>query len=148
MAAQFMTTLAPKTVLAFDEYLRGVDTLMTARAAGAEPLAGGAAGIHSNSAGKEVSHGMVHDWSAVAFVPGGKKSKAIALLEDFSRHTSIYPEAVEGRVERREGDRIFAFHRLKKKKVLEVNLEVRYQIDVLRSPEHRYCSRSIATNGG
>ncbi|MBI2688795.1 MAG: hypothetical protein HYX27_21035 [Acidobacteria bacterium] len=145
VAAQFMATLEPKTLRAFDGYLTGVDAEMTARATRAGSLAGQAAGIFRNDSGKEVSHGLVHDWSAVAFVPGVKKAQAVHVLEDFARHSSIYPEVVEGRVEKREGSRLIGFHRLKKKKVLEVNLEARYLVDVLPSPANRYASRSIAT---
>jgi hypothetical protein len=66
------------------------------------------------------------------------------VLEDFSRHHSIYPEVVEGRIEKRTDKQIIGFHRLRKKKILEVNLEARYQLDILPSPENRYASRSVA----
>jgi hypothetical protein len=87
----------------------------------------------------------VHDWSATTFLPGGKKAAAIAVLEDFSRHSSIYPEVTEGRTERREEGRVFGFHRLRKKKLLEVNLEVKYQLDILPAAAGRYASRTMAT---
>ncbi len=145
VAAQFMTTLQPETIRAFDEYVKGVDAVMTGRTPGAEPLAGRPTGVRSNNTGKEVSRGILHDWSATIFLPGVRKDKVVALLENFDGHKSIYPEVLEGRVERREANRIFGFHRLRKKKVLEVDLEVRYQVDVLPAAGNRYASRSVAT---
>lgn len=143
--AQLIATLEPQTVRRFDEYLRVVDAQMTARAAGSESLAAQPAKIYPNSSGLEIGHGLIHDWTAVTTLPGVKKERVIAILEDFSKHAAIYPEVVSGRVERREGDRIFGFHRLRKKKVLEVNLEANYQLDRLPTPPSRYASRSVAT---
>jgi hypothetical protein len=145
VAAQFLVTLEPKTVRAFDDYVRTVDTQLTTRAANPEPLAGRPAGIFPVNAGLEVKHGLIHDWAAVSFLPGVRLAKAIAVLEDFSHHHSIYPEVVEGRIEKRTDKQIIGFHRLRKKKVLEVKLEARYQLDILPSPENRYASRSVAT---
>lgn len=144
LIAQFTTSLEPKTVRAFEEYVRGVDATMTARAAGAESLAGRPEGVFGNTMGKEVPGGMVHDWAAVAFLPGVKKERAIAVLEDFSKHASIYPEVAEGRTDKRETGRIYGFHRVRKKKVFEVTLEAKYLVDLLPSPGNRYASRSAA----
>src|SRR5688572_5652942 len=109
VAAQFLVTLEPKTVQAFDEYVRGVDTQLTARAVSPEPLAGRPGGVFPIHAGLEVKQGLIHDWAAVSFLPGLTRAKAIAVLEDFSRHASIYPEVIEGRIEKREGKRIIGF---------------------------------------
>ena len=145
VAAQFLVTLEPKTIRAFDDYVSAVDTQLTARAMNPESLAGRAGGVFAINAGLSVRHGLIHDWAAVAFLPGVRRDKAAAVLEDFARHSSIYPEVVEGRLERREGTRIIGFHHLRKKKVVEVNLDVRYQLDILPSTANRYASRSVAT---
>lgn len=145
VAAQFLTSLAPRTAEAYEAYLRPVDAQMTARAANPAPLNGNGTGISATSAGKEVKGGMIHDWTAATFVPGVRKARAIAVLEDFSRHASIYPEVMEGRVEKRSGNRITGFHRLRKKKVLEVKMEARYELERLPSPASRYASRTAAT---
>jgi hypothetical protein len=70
VAAQFLVTLEPKTVRAFDDYVRTVDTQLTMRAANPEPLAGRPPGIFPVNAGLEVKHGLIHDWAAVSFLPG------------------------------------------------------------------------------
>jgi len=142
---QFLVNLEPKTIRAFDEYIRGVDSEMTARAAQPAPLAAKSPGVYPVKTGLEVKHGMIHDWAAVAILPGVSRAKAIAVLEDFTRHSSVYPEVLEGRIEKRDGKQITGFHRLKKKKVFEVNLEARYLLDVLPSPANRYASRTVAT---
>ena len=145
VAAQFLVTLEPKTIRAFDDYVSAVDTQLRARAMNPESLAGRAGGVFAINAGLSVRHGLIHDWAAVAFLPGARRDKAAAVLEDFARHSSIYPEVVEGRLERREGTRIIGFHHVRKKKVLVVNLDVRYQLDILPSTANRYASRSVAT---
>jgi len=139
-----MAVLEPKTIQMFDSYLREVDQQMTARAQNPTPLSGLPTGVFPQNAGKDVHEGLVHDWAAVAFLPGVTRAKAIGVLEDFGRHASIYPEVVAGRVDSRQGNQVFGFHRIRKKKVLEVNLEVKYQLDVLPSPPNRYVSRSRA----
>lgn len=144
VAAQFIVTLEPKTIGAFDQYARAAEAEIAARNAGAESLAGRAAGIIKN-AGADVSKGLIQDWTAVAFVPGAKKAQAVAVLEGFSRHASIYPEVVEGRVEKEEKGRIYGYHRIRKKKLLEVNLEARYTLSQLPTAANRYFSRSVAT---
>jgi len=145
VAAQFMAALEPNTVRAFDEYLREADKQMTARAMQAPAAAGPKEGVFGNNVGRSAGRGMVHDWSAAAFVLGGRKAAAIAVLEDFSRHGAIYPEVVEGRTEQREPGRTLGYHRLRKKKLLEVNLEVKYQLDVLPAAAGRYATRTAAT---
>ena len=145
LTAQFLVTLEPKTIRAFDDYARTVDVQLTIRAANPESLEERPGGVFPINAGLEVKHGMIHDWAAVTFLPGVGKAKAIAVLEDFSRHSAVYPEVLEGRIEKRDGKQILGFHRLRMKKVLEVNLEARYQLDILSSPANRYASRSIAT---
>lgn len=145
VSAQFLVNLEPKTIRAFDEYVRAVDAELTTRAANPESLAGRPAGVVEINAGKEVSGGLIHDWAATTFLPGVRRAEVISVLEDFSRHSSIYPEVVEGGLEKRDAKQVIGFHRLRKKKVLEVNLETRYQIDILPSPSNRYASRSVAT---
>ena len=125
LAAQFLVTLEPKTIRAFDDYARAVDTQLAIRAANPESLVERPCGVFPINAGLEVKHGMIHDWAAVTFLPGVRKAKAIAVLEDFSRHSAVYPEVLEGRVEKRDEKQIVGFHRLRMKKVLEVNLEAR-----------------------
>ena len=145
LAAQFLVTLEPKTVRAFDDYVRAVDAQLTSRAVNPESLAGKPAGVFEINAGLEVKRGLVHDWAAITFLPGVRKAKAIAVLEDFSRHSAVYPEVLEGRIEKRDEKQVTGFHRLRMKKVLEVNLEARYRLDILPSPANRYASRSVAT---
>lgn len=144
VAAQFMATLEPKTIGAFDQYLRSVEAQLAGRNGAAESLAGRTAGVFRNDAA-EVNRAIVQDWTGVTFIPGAKKSQAVAVLEDFARHASIYPEVVEGRLEKKEAGRLFGYHRIRKKKVLEVNLEARYTLDRLPAARDRYFSRSVAT---
>jgi len=146
VAAQFIATLQPKTVAAFDQYFQGVESATRARAASVSPLSAQAEGVTPHAAGKDTrGNGMIHDWSAIAFVPGAKKAQAIAILEGFDRHPSVYPEVLEGRVEKRDSGGLVGFHRIRKKKVIEVTLEARYRVEPVKAAANRYASRSVAT---
>lgn len=145
VTAQFMTALEQRTVRAFDAYVAGVDAEIRAQANRPPGRIAWTTGVRHRAAGKGVDGGLIHDWSAVTFVKGGRLAAARAVLEDFGRHSAIYPEVVAGRVERRGPGQVEGFHRLRKKKIIEVVLEAKYRLDVLASPENRYVSRTVAT---
>jgi len=146
VAAQFIVTLEPKTVQSFDSYFGGVDSAMRARAAAQGSLAGTPPGVTPHLAGKDTAgNGMLHDWSAITFIPGAKKQAAISVIEDVPNHPKIYPEVIDGRIKSRQANGMTASHRIRKKKVLEVTIDSTYQIDILPTPPNRYASRSVAT---
>lgn len=145
LAAQFTTTLEAGTVAAFDKYFQKIDATMAARAASANPFAGKVPGVTSYAEGKEAGNGMIHDWEAIEFIPGGKKDAVIAVLRDIPKHPSVYSDVAEGRLEQGPNGSTIAIHRIKKKKVLEINLEMRYSVTPLPGPLDRYATRSIAT---
>jgi hypothetical protein len=145
LLAQFLTTIQPATIEGFDAYFAKVDAEVRALAASPQPLSKRPLGVQAHAPGKEVGNGMLHDWSATEFIPGARKTQVVDLLHDFERHASIYPEVMLGRLEQRDGSRATGFHRVGKKKFIEIVFDIRYQMDVLPSRPNRFASRSVTT---
>lgn len=105
--------LQPRTNMAFDRYVQAIDGRMPQRPAflwidrGAEAdrrkahdaLARGELLIDAidrddTSVSRDVPDGLVHHWIGTVFVPGATVDSALALLQDYDRHASIYAPAV------------------------------------------------------
>jgi hypothetical protein len=131
--------LQPRTVAAFDRYVRAtenrlksgpflwVDDLPASRRSEALALMqGGMLFIDSPrtlEGGREIDvpGGLIHHWVGTAFVPGGNLSQALTVLQDYNRHERIYAPVVAGsKLLSRAGDRFHFFLRFKMKKVITV----------------------------
>src|SRR5512144_1364671 len=52
-----------------------------------------------------IPSGLVHHWVGLAFLPGVTLERAVALLQDYDRHASIYaPRITRSTLRRRAGD--------------------------------------------
>ena len=84
----------------------------------------------------EVVKGLVHHWIGALFIPRGDIEKTVNLLQDFDRHEQIYAEVLEAELLGRDGDIIRSRLKTRKKKVLEVvldmELEAHYQKVIIR----------------
>jgi hypothetical protein len=131
--------LEPRTIAAFDQYVRAterglaagpflwVDRLPPARRS--EVLAlirRDMVSVESlrtldNDREIDVPGGLIHHWVGTAFVPGGTLGQTLAILQDYDRHERIYaPVVARSRQISREGDRFRFFLRFNMKKVITV----------------------------
>jgi hypothetical protein len=138
-AAVTAAGLEPRTVTAFDRYVRAtesrlksgpflfVDGLPSARRS--EALALMQSGMmfidapRTLEGGREIDvpGGLVHHWVGTAFVPGATLAQTLMILQDYDRHERIYAPAVaRSKLLSREGDRFRLFLRFKMKKVITV----------------------------
>lgn len=71
----------------------------------------------------EIPDGMVHHWLGVAFLPGVRLERALALAQDFD-HAERYfgPDIQESKLLAREGERFLVWMRLRRKKIVTVVL--------------------------
>jgi hypothetical protein len=111
--AAIAADLQPRTAAAFVRYVTALEGQMPKRPAflwvdrGDDParrrtrdaLARGELVIGSvdrddTGVDRDVPDGMVHHWVGTVFVPGGTVNSALALLQDYDRHASIYAPAV------------------------------------------------------
>jgi hypothetical protein len=97
----------------------------------------------------DVPDGLVHHWLGLVFVPGATVEQAVALLQDYDRHDSIYAPAVaRSALLARDGDRFRLFLRFYKKKVIAVTIDSEHEAIYTALPEGRVASRvrSLRTN--
>jgi hypothetical protein len=130
LMAQFMTELAPKTNQEFDEYVKGAEARMDWRAR----LSPGPGQVVI-AAGEDkslivVTGGLIHDWKAAIFAPGGTVKQALAVLHDYASYNSIYaPEVIDSRVLSHDGEHWRVALRMVKKKILTVTLDSEYETE-------------------
>lgn len=152
--------LQPRTVAAFDEYMRGADARFQRQLkegpflwVDASPerkrqvLSGKTlAAPQSERGDKDVPDGLIHDWIGAAFVPGTTLKKTLAMMQDYNHHVEIYkPELMRSRLISREDDRFHIYQRLLKKQILTVVLDAEHEVQYRKVTDDRWYSRSHAT---
>ena len=132
--------LQPRTVAAFDRYVKVtearmaaatgplyVDTLPEVRRN--EALARLRNGIvwidpiESRDGGREIDvpDGLIHHWVGTVFIPRTSPARVVALLQDYGRHATVYAPAVQrARLISRDGDRFNVFLRFYQSKGISV----------------------------
>jgi hypothetical protein len=139
--------LQPRTVAAFDRYVRltearldsrepflWIDALPPAtRQARRDEIRRGMVVVDrltTRDGGRsiDIPDGLVHHWVGVAFLPGVSMDAAVALLTDYNSHGEIYqPRVVRSRLIDRSGD-VFRFYlRFVMKKVITVVVNSEYE---------------------
>lgn len=162
--AQFApkTKLQPQTVNEFDQYAHKVEQELAARwhgeraflsidndsSARAKILAGDlliVPGTPDNPVG--ISNGLIHDWVGTVFIPNTSMSKVLDILQDFNRHSRIYPNIISSRLIRRDGNDLTGFWRLERKDpVLPVVLDVEQQAHYDQVGPGKWTCKAYAKN--
>ena len=139
-SVQFNTTLQPRTITEFDQYAQKVEQELRQRWEGRQPFLS----IEDSAADREkalsgeliirpgtannpisISDGLVHDWVGAVFIPHTTMQNVLSVLQNFDRHSKIYPSIVSSRLIRRKGNEITGAWRLQyKHPVLTVVLDV------------------------
>ncbi len=147
ISAQFTTTLQPRTVEEFQQYAASVEAQLSARWQGQRPFLS----IEGNASEREqvlrgdllirpgssqnpisISGGLIHNWLGAVFIPNTTMAKVLNILQDFDRHSQIYPEVTDSRLLQRHGNDIVGYWRLERKDplvpvVLDVEQEAHYK---------------------
>lgn len=145
--AQLTTTLQPRTVLEFQQYAASVEAQLSARWRGERAFLA----IDDNPSEREqvlhgdliirpgtsqnpvsISAGLVHDWVGAVFIPNTTIDKVLSILQDFDRHSRIYPAITGSRLVQRRGNDLVGYWRLERKDqlvpvVLDVEQEAHYK---------------------
>jgi hypothetical protein len=93
----------------------------------------------------EVKGGLIHDWSAEAFVKDRTPEQVIAVLQSYERYREIYPEVTASRLLSKDGNRFRAALQLKRKKILTVILNTEYDVEYQKIGEGRWRVASRST---
>jgi hypothetical protein len=133
--------LRPHTVAAFDRYVRLTEARLDGDAVpflwidaqkgrDGGPTRSAARGgallierLTTLDAGREIDvpDGLIHHWIGTTFIKGATVDRAVALLQDYDRHSELYaPVVTRSRLLKRSGDTFVSFLRFRQKKVITV----------------------------
>jgi hypothetical protein len=131
--------LQPRTVAAFDRYVRATESQLRAEpflhvdrlppSKRNEALALMRSGMLSIESRRtlegdreiDVPDGMIHHWVGTAFLPGATLDQALKMLQDYNQHGRIYqPTVARSKLISRDGDRFRFFLRFRMTKVITV----------------------------
>ena len=152
--------LKPRTVQAFDDYIRSLEARLDeqykssaflwsdqAKERAAELRQGQV--LAESVTGKNalsVPDGLIHDWIGAVFIPGVTVEQVLRLVEDYNHHKDVYqPEVIDSRLLSREGNDFKLSLRLLKKKVITVVLDTWYDVRYTPLDKTRWSSRSYST---
>ena len=161
--------LKPATVAAFDRYARlteqriggeisrngpflWIDALAQDRQA--EILRGLNAGavivehLRTRDGANEIGvpDGLIHHWVGTVFVPGSTVKKAVALMQDYNRHSRYFAPAIAAsRTLLHEGDRFRVALRFHVKKVISVTMDTENEAEFFTLDQARVHSRIRST---
>jgi len=139
-----MGRLNPKTVEAFDAYIRNAETEMerglrgsglflwsqqTPERAQAVDKGQVVAQFWSGKGPVNVPNGLIHDWIAAAFIPGSNMEELLAVMQEYDKHKNTYkPEVIDSKLISRDGNDFRVYLRLLKKKIITVVLDTDHKV--------------------
>ena len=90
---------------------------------------------------------LIHDWTAIVFIPGATLPQALATLQDYNRAAEFYsPQVLRSRLVSRNRDDFRVYLRLQQNRVLTVIFDTEYNvhyetIDATRAAATSYSTR-------
>ena len=168
-ASMAATALKPATAAAFDRYVRlteqrintevansegflWIDTLPKARAA---EVAGGLrqGGViierletRDGTAEIDAPDGLIHHWVGTVFVPGVGVKEAVALMQDYDRHSAYFAPAIaRAKLLGRDGNRFRVALRFYVKKIISVTMDTENEAEFFHPDPTRAHSRIRST---
>lgn len=129
-----------------------IDTLTGAdRRRALETLRGGRVVIErlrtlDNGHAIPIDDGMIHHWIGTVFVPGATVDAAVALMQDYDRHASLFTPAITAsRTISRNGNRFRVFLRFYMKKVISATVDTENDAEFFRPAADRAVSAIRST---
>ncbi len=90
--------------------------------------------------------GLIHDWTAIVFVPGVTLAQTLATLQDYDRDAIYYqPQVIASKILDRSGNRFQVFLRLQQTHILTVVLDTEYEIQYAAIDDTHAASQSHST---
>ena len=153
--------LKPRTLTAFETYIRDAEGAMEPSLRGDRPFLWSdlsseraqkirkgeiVAEFWSGEKPVEIPNGLIHDWVGAAFVPDATLRAALALVQNYDNHKNIYqPEVMDSKLVGRDGNDFRIFLRLLKKKIITVVLDTDHDVHYQAIDEERCFCRSYTT---
>jgi hypothetical protein len=152
--------LKPRTVQAFDDYTRSLESRLNAQLNGpaflwsdqaparnrqvrqAQVLAESVTGENPAS----VPDGLIHDWIGAIFIPGVTLDRVLRLVQDYDHHKDVYqPEVIGSQLISRDANDFKVRLRLMKTNVITVVLDTDYDVHYAPAGPARWSVRSRST---
>lgn len=156
-----VVTLKPKTLQAFDDYIRDAEEAMQPGLSGhgaflwsdlhssrSQHLKQGqiAAQLWAGDWPVKIPNGLIHDWVGAVFVAGVTVEQVLAAVQDYDNHQDIYkPEVMESKLISHKGGDFKIFLRLLKKKIITVVLDTDHDVHYQAVDGKRWFCRSFTT---
>jgi len=156
-----LVTLKPRTLQAFEEYIRaaegGMEPSLSGRAAflwsdlnlqRAQQVRQGqiVAQLWQGESPVKIPNGLIHDWVGAAFAPEASVEQVLAMVQNYDDHKNIYtPEVIDSKLISRDGNDFKIFLRLLKKKIITVVLDTDHDVHYSTVEAQRWICRSYTT---
>ena len=156
-----VVTLKPKTLQAFEDYIRDAEEAMQPALGGrgaflwsdlnsnrSQPVKQGqiAAQLWAGDWPVKIPNGLIHDWVGAVFIPGATVERVLALVQNYDDHKNIYqPEVMDSKLLSHEGNHFKIFLRVLKKKIITVVLDTDHDVHYTPLEEKRWFCRSYTT---
>jgi hypothetical protein len=102
---------------------------------------------HSDAPVKPAPGSLIHDWTAIIFVPGVTLPQTLAALQDYDRDAAYYaPQVTRSKLLAHDGDHFHVALRLQQKYVFTVVLDTEYDIRYASLDATHVTSQSRSTN--
>lgn len=153
--------LSPKTLEAFDAYIRNAETEMEQSLHGSGPFLWSdhaperaqvvdqgqvVAQCWSGKGPVKVPNGLIHDWIAAAFIPDANIQELLAVIQEYDNHKNTYkPEVIDSKLISRDGNDFRVYLRLLKKKIITVVLDTDHDVHYCPVDQTRWVCRSFTT---
>ncbi len=153
--------LKPRTLQAFEAYIRDAEAAMEPTLRGERPFLWSDTRsdvAHKISKGEivaefwsgkepvDVPNGLIHDWIGAVFVPRTSVQEALSLVQDYDNHKNVYkPDVMDSKLISRDGNDFQIFLRLLKKKIITVVLDTDHDVHYLSVDGARWFCRSRTT---
>ena len=153
--------LNPRTLEAFDAYIRQTETEMEQALQGKRPfLWSQLTSERAQEVGRgkvvvqfwsgrgplRIPSGLIHDWIAAAFIPDSTIQEVFAVIQDYDNHKNIYkPEVIDSRLNGRDDNGFQIYLRLLKKKIITVVLDTDHDVHYRPVDRTRWVCRSYTT---
>ena len=160
-AAANIVQLKPRTLQAFEAYIREAEGGMEPTLCGARPFLWTdlnseraqqvrrgqiVAEFWSGEKPVEVINGLIHDWVGAVFILNAVVEDALVMVQNYDNHKNIYkPEVMDSRLVSHNGNDFQIFLRLLKKKVITVVLDTDHDVHYQSVDANRWFCRSYTT---
>lgn len=154
--------LKPETVSAWDQYVQSAKTRLQERVQSGSPFLWidetpgrsnrvRAGEILVTAAGKHnprpVASGLIHDWTAAAFLPNTTLDETFAVLRDYGRYKKFYgPQVLDSKLVSQTGpDDSFSVVMLNKALLAKAALRIDFASNYVKLDENHWYSTSYST---